>query len=124
MKRDWDVIREVLIEVEGLDRHRALEFAYISDPNAPGPEKIKADHAVLLHEAGLLSGTFSHRLDDSRHIYVPQLTWAGHDLLATLRSKRVWERIKLTAREKGIELSADAVKALAKLALDWVLSSP
>ena len=51
----------------------------------------------------------------------PELTWQGHDLLDTLRSKALWERIKTTAKEKGIELTFDTVKALGKLALDYVL---
>ncbi|WP_079744105.1 DUF2513 domain-containing protein [Pseudomonas aeruginosa] len=51
------------------------------------------------------------------------LTWAGYDLLDTIRSKAVWERIKSTAQDKGIELTFDAVKALGKYALDWVISN-
>jgi len=33
----------------------------------------------------------------------------------------VWERIKATAKDKSIELTFDAVKALGKVALDHVL---
>lgn len=51
----------------------------------------------------------------------PELSWAGHDLLDTLRSKPVWERIKTTAKEKGPELTFDAVKALVKVALEYVI---
>lgn len=47
----------------------------------------------------------------------PELTWRGHDLLNSLRSKAVWERIKTTAKEKSLDLTFDTVKALGKLAL-------
>ena len=53
----------------------------------------------------------------------PDLTWQGHDLLDTLRSKPVWERIKTTAKDKGIELTFDAVKVLGKMALDAIAGS-
>jgi len=56
-------------------------------------------------------------------ILSPELTWEGHDLLDTLRSKPVWERVKKTAQEKGIELTFDAVKALGKAALAAIISS-
>ena len=62
-------------------------------------------------------------MDGVRGLVGPNLTWQGHDLLDTLRSKPVWEKIKTTAREKGIELTFEAVKALGKLALQSVLTS-
>lgn len=39
-----------------------------------------------------------------------------------MRSKAVWERIKTIAEAKGLELTFDSVKALGKVALDWVLN--
>jgi Hypothetical protein (DUF2513). len=54
---------------------------------------------------------------------IEPLTWQGHELLDTIRSKAVWERIKTTAKEKSIELTFDSVKALGKLALEWVLAN-
>jgi hypothetical protein len=57
-----------------------------------------------------------------RALIHPTLTWAGHDLLDTIRSKTVWERIKYTAKEKGIELTFDAVKELGKIALHLAIA--
>lgn len=31
----------------------------------------------------------------------PDLTWEGRQLLATIRSQSVWERLKKTAKEKA-----------------------
>jgi hypothetical protein len=56
-------------------------------------------------------------------ILSPELTWQGHDLLDTIRSKAIWEKIKSTAREKGIELTFDAVKTLGKAALGALVGS-
>jgi hypothetical protein len=114
MKRDWDVIREVLIEVEEYD---------IEDP--PGLRfeigegqgfTSRAQHALLLHSAGFLEGV-PYKTSSSEGLLNPQLTWQGHELLDTIRSKTVWEKVKAMAAEKGLELTFDAVKALGKAAI-------
>jgi hypothetical protein len=58
---------------------------------------------------------------DGPALMSPDLTWEGHELLETMRSKAVWERIKKTATEKGIELSFDSIKALAVKALAAII---
>ncbi len=52
----------------------------------------------------------------------PNLTWEGHDLLDTIRSKPIWEKIKSLAQAKGIELTFDAVKALGVFAYKQILA--
>lgn len=120
MKRDWDVIREVLLEVEALredDRHRVT---YGLGEEHSAEDQTKSAQALLLWKAGYLDGMDAGTMAGPA-ILAPELTWAGHDLLDTLRSKPVWDRIKATAKDKGIELTFDAVKSLGQLALDYVL---
>ncbi len=116
MKRDWDVIRAVLIEVEALTpgTYEAIQY----DDEDP----TKAAHAMLLWRAGFIQGVDASS-SDGDSIIAQALTWEGHDLLETIRSQAVWERIKTTARDKGIELTFDSVKALGKYALEWVISN-
>lgn len=100
MKRNWDDVRDVLIEVEELNDEGRTEFAYRADA-ADAKAKAKADHAILLHQAGFIEGHLVEHLVGPRHFLSPKLTWAGHDLLETIRSKAVWERIKTAAKDKG-----------------------
>jgi hypothetical protein len=116
MKRDWDVIREVLLEVETLAQPDQPSFRYDVADEPKGPQ------ALLLWKSGFLQAIDIGGLDVAA-ILSPTLTWAGHDLLDTLRSKPVWERIKATAKDKGIELSFDAVKMLGKAALAAVIGN-
>jgi hypothetical protein len=111
MKRDWDVVRQVLSEVEAGDRHKYSDSV---DPVATG-------HAFLLLDAGYITAIDATTLD-GRGLLNPELTWEGHDLLDTIRSKSVWERIKQLAKDKGIELTFDAVKVLAAKALEMAAS--
>src|SRR5690606_26842101 len=119
MKRNWDIIRDVLIEVEALN---STQFATIQYGPASESEQPEKDlHGILLWKAGFLEGADAGCMDGDA-VLAQSLTWAGHDLLETIRSKAVWERIKTTAHEKGIELTFDTVKALAKATLASILS--
>lgn len=120
MKRDWDVIREVLIEVEGLSEKQRNTFGYGLGEEHAGDDEAKSEHALLLWKAGFIEAVDAGTMAGSA-ILSPELTWQGHELLSTLHSKPVWDRIKTTAKDKGIELTFDAVKALGKVALDYVL---
>jgi hypothetical protein len=122
MKRDWDVIREVLIEVEALDTHTRDKAEYSIERRKPSETDAKAEQALLLHKAGFIAGIDASTFDGPA-VMAPELTWAGHELLETMRSKPVWERIKKIAADKGIELSFDAVKLLAAQALAAVISN-
>ncbi|MCY1291067.1 hypothetical protein D9M70_402390 [compost metagenome] len=119
MKRDWDVIRDVLTEVESLDSAKFESIGY--GPN-DSEDSNKGAHGVLLWRAGFIQGVDASTMDGDS-IIAQGLTWSGHDLLDTIRSKAVWECIKTTAKDKGIELTFDSVKALGKYALDWVISN-
>jgi hypothetical protein len=48
---------------------------------------------------------------------------AGHDLLDTMRSTTIWEKIKVTGKSKGIELTFDTIKAMAAVALKNLLET-
>lgn len=120
MKRDWDVIREVLIEVEALSEQDRNSFGYGLGDEHAGDDPAKSEHALLLWKAGFIAAVDAGTMAGPA-LLSPELTWQGHDLLDTLRSKAVWERIKTTAKERGIELTFDAVKAIGKVALDYVL---
>lgn len=118
MKRDWDVIREVLSEVEALrSKHsEELHFDVTSD------ETSKSEHAMLLWKAGFIEGIDASCMEGPS-LLAQGLTWHGHELLDTIRSRPVWEKIKSTALDKGIELTFDSVKMLGSMALKAILSA-
>jgi hypothetical protein len=120
MKRDWDVIREVLIEIEALDTHTRDNAEYSIRRGQPSEADMKAEQALLLYKAAFITGIDASTFDGPA-LMAPELTWAGHELLETMRSTPVWERIKKMAADKGIELSFEAVKVLATRALTAVI---
>lgn len=118
MKRDWDMVRAILLEVQNMtpvERDKAsYELPHLSDD----PEAI---HAFMLYDAGFLKG-IKGDADGGRSLLDPELTWAGQDLLASIESKPVWERVKHIATEKGLEMSFDQVKLLAIKATAQILN--
>lgn len=119
MKRDWDLVREVLAEVEAVPPDERGRFGFTKQ-NA---DRIKIEHALLLLDAGYLEGSPFRPASDPPSVLSPSLTWQGHELLDTIRSKTVWERIKSLAAEKGLELTFDSIKALAGVAVSMLVGS-
>ncbi len=120
MRRNWELIREVLIEVESLNpaEHEGMQYGPASESDTPE----KDSQAILLWKGGFIEGIDESSCDGDS-IIARGLSWSGHDLLDTIRSKAVWERIKATAQAKGVELTFESVKALGKLAFDWVINN-
>ena len=121
MKRNWDVIREVLIEVESLGFNERSSFDYSLSYRETEENTSKAEHALLLWKAGLITAVDAGSMDGPA-ILAPELTWQGHELLEVMRSKPVWDRIKSVAADKGLELSFEAIFALGKAAVTWVIT--
>jgi hypothetical protein len=121
MKRDWDMIREVLIEVEALGFNERDSIGYSLSYLGAEKNTSKAEHALLLWKAGLITAVDAGSMDGPA-ILAPELTWQGHELLEVMRSKPVWSRIKSVAADKGLELSFEAILALGKSAVTWVIA--
>ncbi|AYQ27483.1 MULTISPECIES: DUF2513 domain-containing protein [unclassified Polaromonas] len=142
MKRDWDLLREQLLAIEDeRDFKVAVLEGVTEEPTWQAGQseaefaKARAEykrqearvfgHLEMLIDSGYIEGvTVRH---GSTGVFYglsrPRLTMAGHDLLDTMRSKPVWEKIKSIAKAKGLELTLDAVKGLAEVALKSVLGS-
>lgn len=137
MKRDWDLLRKQLTDIEA--GHDVLAdipdapkwtdglaweaYDSLAKEQRTVEERI-AGHLELLIDSGYVEGLQVLRGADNHFAYgrsAPRLTMAGHDLLDTMRSATTWESIKSTARTKGIELTFDAIKALAGYALKHAL---
>ncbi|QGA37237.1 DUF2513 domain-containing protein [Burkholderia glumae] len=138
MKRDWDLLRRQLTDIEEerdvfaeipdepkwTDQGEAEYSAQYAEYRSI--EARIAGHLELLVDNGYVEGVRVLRGIDG-HIALgisnPRLTMAGHDLLDTMRSKPVWDKVKETAQSKGIELTFDAVKMLGTWALKQIIGT-
>jgi len=115
MKRDWDTIRRIMGKVEALPD----SVSYLGCDAVDGLDTDAcAYHMQLMIEAGLAVGTV---VGMNQYVRLQRLTWAGHELLDSIRKDTVWNKIKEIARVKGVDLGIDAVRAIAALVLAQVL---
>lgn len=110
MKRDWELVRKILIAVEELQGHaQQVDGTSIAGYDAP----LVSYHIYLLKEAGLLEATCSSYLGEPRKCCAFELTWPGHEFLDQIRSQTVWNKTVGLLREKGLDLSFSTIKAAA-----------
>jgi len=112
MKRDLELIRSILLHLEGGSSNRHLPGA--------GTD-VTVEHIRLLCEAGLLEA--SDNSTRGRTILVPErLTSAGHDFLDAVRNDDLWTELRRRMRERSITLTLGGLQralteaSLAKLA--------
>jgi hypothetical protein len=108
MKRDMDLIREILlrIESEGTDDKRL--FLKIEGRS----EDEISYHVKILAEAGLIRA-----LDISKGVlgsmwWPISLTWSGHDFLDDARDDTTWNKTKSLVGEKVASASFEVLKAV------------
>lgn len=90
MKRDFDLLRVLLREIEDLPPGRiASAFKY------DGIDKDTiAAHAALLFDAGLVKGKMRYPLKGPPQFQIAGLTWAGHDFIAVAKNDTIWEKAR------------------------------
>jgi len=111
MKRDWELVREILFDLEAAKHNQVVTASEGQDGNSFGY------HCKLLRDAGLIEASVSEYMGGGIEGQAIRLTWAGHEFLDSVRPKSMWEKVKSQAKEKGIGLTLDAIKALAEIAM-------
>lgn len=109
MKRDLDLIRQLLIEIEDAEPNETL-----TDIELGGYSKqaIKY-HLSLLEEGGYIRANFAKTEEAGIiHYLVEDLTTKGHDWLAAARNETVWNKTKEVVKEKGGSFTFDVITKL------------
>jgi len=109
MKRDMDLVREIMLKIEALPAGPPV-LSRIGEVE----DVVLLNHLEMLIEAGLVRGKIS-RSQGSRGdvIGISTLTWEGHEWLDAVRDPRVWEEAKTTLLESGDSLSFELTRAVA-----------
>ena len=118
MKRDMDLIRELMLKLETYPKDK--DDVVPIDGNTPDIqlEGYTADqitlHLELLYEAGLINSNGAEARDG---IYFYRLSWDGYDFLDSVRSPDVWDKTKKVAAAAG-GFTVDLLVATAKTYLE------
>jgi hypothetical protein len=108
MKRDMDLVREIMLKLEERPDYDL------------GPVEIEIEgyshnqlsyHVMLLHEAGLIEAMDLSSF--SGLAWRPKrLTWAGHEFIEASRDNSRWEKAKAILKQKSGGIVFDVLKAL------------
>ena len=109
MKRDMDLIRNILLEVEARPTVTGIDLVEI-----PGHEQDEISyHVKLLSDAGFLEAHDLRTMAPDGFRYAPTaLTNAGHDFLDAARNKIVWTKTMDKISEVSNSAPLDVTRAV------------
>jgi hypothetical protein len=114
MKRDMNLIRLLLLEIEG---EKPDLSAYTEDQ--------RLYHSALLIEAGLVHGETV--LDGSGQpvgTNISRPTWAGHEFLDAARNDTIWHKAEQHIKKSGVDVSLSVLKEVLNHLLKQSLGLP
>lgn len=112
MKRDMELVRKILLRIEGSKPYERLEEMRVEGYSRSSV----AYHCELLYQEGYIKELYCVKLDqmDSpTYFCVQDLTWEGQDFLETIREDTIWDKTKSTIKEKGLPMLIGTIKTVA-----------
>ncbi|WP_405103037.1 DUF2513 domain-containing protein [Oceanobacillus sp. FSL H7-0719] len=116
MKRDMELVREILLSIEESDNRKELDIPKEWD------REVVAYHLKILDQANFVENKTKWAGDNVFWLYA-SLTWDGHEFLDSIKNDNVWHKTKEGIKTKGFELGTvplEVVKEFAKLQLKTV----
>ena len=98
MKRDDDLLRQLLLEMESSE-----EWLFDDDPGEGQLDERRAYHLHLLNDLGFVS----------RNRFTFRMTARGHDYLDAVRDEGVWAKTKRSVQETGGSATVEIIKEIA-----------
>ena len=90
MKRDMDLIREILLKVEEAPAHESLVKFQIENCE----EAKVSEHVYLLGQSEYLEIEHLSTLDRGDYYMPKRLIWKGYELLADIKNETRWKIVK------------------------------
>ena len=107
MKRDVDLIRTILLELEQKESPQGW-----FKPEIKGfSSEVVSYHIKLLYEAGFIEAKDLSTKDGFNWVAI-SITYKGHDFLDEARNDSVWRKAKETVGKKLSSISMEVLKTL------------
>ena len=107
MKRDFDLVRDILIQTEKSDDVLDGEVLVTSERS---PELI-AYHFEMMRDYGLIEAKIDYAMGGNPvNMIVKRITWQGYDYLDAIRSKKIWDKAVRAINETVGETSLSVLK--------------
>jgi len=109
MKRDFDLVRKIMLDVQALPADSPL--ICLEYPNEYEQAEVN-EHVALLIEAGLLKGKPLRAMSSLLQVPVQGLTWEGHNFIDSAKNDAIWRKAFEILKDKGIDATFDVLKGL------------
>lgn len=103
MKRDMELIREILLLIEADSFDGSIE-GYDSEIVEKHMKLLIAEKLINRNSVGI-GGKFAT---------TTELTWAGHEFIENLRQKEIWNTIKTEFKEESVSTILGVAKQMAE----------
>ena len=112
MRRDLDLVRDILIKVGEADT-----AVNADDLVGDRPYELVAYHCMLLAQHGLIDlGEVEHDMNgDCISLTVNGLTWDGEDYLTAIADPSIWRKVKTEISKVSKSVTFEVVKSTAVL---------
>jgi DNA-binding transcriptional ArsR family regulator len=119
MKRDMDLIREILLQMESSNNTDDWAKINIADVS----KETISYHIKLLYQAGLIEALDAS--DSANFEWIAKsITWEGHEFLEAARTNSNWQKAKKIITSKGVSLSFEALKIALSFLMKEQLKTP
>ena len=109
MKRDMNLVRKILFEIEKADGDPRDWIELEID----GYDQLTVCHHVaIMEEAGLVDA-INLSTSDEYAVFPRRMTWDGQDFLAAVRKDSIWEKVKAKAGGEVVDVPFAVAKAWA-----------
>lgn len=110
MKRNLEIIRYILLEIEKSDEDYVEMDELVNDVYSA---RVISHHIKLLIDCGYIEAESSGVLSDGpTYFAIDRITSAGYDYLDNVRNSHVWKETKNQLAKVGTSVSLDLVKAV------------
>lgn len=117
MKRDWELIRQILLKIEESNGQHIM-----AEEMGVYPKNWVIYNMKMACQGGLIEGEGRDYLDGGGGFFIATgLTPKGHDFLDQIRAEKTWAKTLELIKEKGLDLSFDTIKAAASAAVSSML---
>lgn len=107
MKRDWNLIRHILFDVESLP---AGETTYAIKIDGFDQSTI-TEHVRILVNQGLLAGKVYDTYSGSSYL-ITGINWEGYDFLENARNDTIWKKVMSESKAKGTSMTMVVLNGL------------
>jgi len=114
MKRDLDLIRDLLLYIEEVTSFNNHIFGSSLDLDTTKSQEDIYGHIALLFDENFIVGNLEVYMgNEPPHINIERLTSGGHDYLDSVRDLKLWKATKSSLTEVGGAATLAVVQAVA-----------